>query len=215
MIREHTVSEATLRDFYLVLFRHQKKILLFFFAAVITVTLATLMVPEIFRSEAALMVRIGRESVSLDPTATTGQIVSIGGVSRENEINSELEILNSRELAENVVDVIGVDMILNGSNEAPEEGDSVLRKIRYSLRHLMQVSGTALAGIILSNAKHDTADNAIQRDKAVTALMKNMSVGTATKSNIISIAVEMESPDLARNVLSKIIDIYLDMHINV
>ncbi|MGD9973968.1 MAG: GNVR domain-containing protein, partial [Desulfatirhabdiaceae bacterium] len=41
------------------------------------------------------------------------------------------------------------------------------------------------------------------------------SVGTATKSNIISIAVEMESPDLARNVLSKIIDIYLDMHINV
>ncbi len=215
MIREHTVSEANLRDFYQVLFRHQKKILLFFFAVVITVTLATLMFPEIFRSEAALMLRVGRESVSLDPTATTGQVVSISGVSRENEINSELQILNSRELAENVVDAIGVDMILNGSNEAPEAKDSVLRKIRYSLRHLMQVSGTALAGIILSNGEPDISDAAIQRDKAVRSLMKNMSVGAATKSNIITIAVEMESADLARNVLSKIIDIYLDMHINV
>ena len=51
--------------------------------------------PEIYRSDAKLMVRIGRESVTLDPTATTGQVIAVGP-SRESEINSEMEILKSR-----------------------------------------------------------------------------------------------------------------------
>ena len=81
-----------------------------------TVTLGTFLVAEIYKSEARLLVRIGRESVSLDPTATTGQVISVGQ-SRESEINSELEILKSRELAQKVVDAIGPRAFL----ERPDE----------------------------------------------------------------------------------------------
>src|SRR5690348_14410053 len=63
-----------------------------------------------YESEAKLYVRVGRESVSLDPTATTGQVVSLQD-SREGEVNAIEQLLLARETAEMVVDKLGTDMI--------------------------------------------------------------------------------------------------------
>ena len=57
------------------------------------------------------MVRIGRESVSLPPTATTGQVIPLGQ-SCERGINSKLDILKSRELAQRVVEVLEPQFLL-------------------------------------------------------------------------------------------------------
>jgi len=93
--------ERSLRDFYAIIFRHKWKVILFFFAVVATVAAGTFLAAEVYKAEAKLLVRLGRENVSLDPTATTGQVISIGQ-SRESEMNSEMEILKSRELAEHI-----------------------------------------------------------------------------------------------------------------
>ncbi len=122
-----------MRDFYNVLFRNKRKILVFFFSVMIVVTLGTLLASEVYQSEAELMVRLGRESVTLDPTATMGQVVNIGS-ERENEINSETVILKSRELAEKVVDALGVELILEGPEETLAPGDSLYRIIRHWMR---------------------------------------------------------------------------------
>ena len=115
-IANDSYPQRSLRDFHYILFRHKWKVIVFFLAVMVTVTLGTFLAAEIYRAEAKLLVRIGRENVSLDPTATTGQIISIGQ-SRESEINSELEILKSRELAEKVVDAMGPKAFL----ERPDE----------------------------------------------------------------------------------------------
>ena len=105
IIREQ--KERSLRDICFVLFRHQRKVTWFFLGVFSLVALFTFAVPADYLSEAKILVRLGRESVTLDPTATTsGQVVSISS-RRESEIKSELEILNSRDLAEQVVDAIG------------------------------------------------------------------------------------------------------------
>ena len=75
-VPEERYPERSLRDFLYILFRHKWKVILFFLAVMVTVTLGTFLVAEIYRAEAKLMVRIGRENVSLDPTATTGQVIS-------------------------------------------------------------------------------------------------------------------------------------------
>jgi len=100
-----------MRDFYSILFRHKWKVSVFFLTVMVTVTLGTYLVAEIYRAKATLLVRIGRESVTLDPTAATGQVISLGQ-SRQSEINSELDILRSRELALRVVDAIGPQKFL-------------------------------------------------------------------------------------------------------
>jgi uncharacterized protein involved in exopolysaccharide biosynthesis len=92
------LPENSLRDFYYVIFRHKRKILIFFITVMICTALGTFLGTKIYQSEAKLMVQLGRESVSLDPTATTGQVLNITA-NRENEIKTELDILQSRALA--------------------------------------------------------------------------------------------------------------------
>ena len=90
-----------MRDVFYVFFRHSRPAALAFFAVLVTVSVYVASKPQSYRSEARLMVRLGRESVSLDPTAATGKTVSVSK-SHQNEINSELEIIQSRDLLASV-----------------------------------------------------------------------------------------------------------------
>src|SRR4030067_2390325 len=81
-----------LRDICRVLFRHKRKMLVFFCTTLFLVVVGLIVFPRTYTSSARLLVRMGKESVTLDPTATLNQTVNVEG-SRESEINSELEIL--------------------------------------------------------------------------------------------------------------------------
>ena len=52
------------------------------------VAVKTLLQSPIYRSEAKLLMRLGRETVNLDPTATVGEVVNINR-SYDWEVNSE------------------------------------------------------------------------------------------------------------------------------
>lgn len=110
----------------------------FFLTVMVGVTAFTFLTPETYRSTAKLLVRLGRESVTLDPTATTGPIISVSQ-SRASEIQVELEILQSQELIERLADSLGPDAIcgqvttkqafsgwLGLGTPSPGRGDAVL-----------------------------------------------------------------------------------------
>ena len=106
-------SSVTFVDIYRTLFRHKWKTLFFFFGVFTAVTLVTLQSPKTYRSESELFVRLGRENVTLDPVATLGQETAVAvPMSRENEINSLVEVLQNRTLRERVVDAVGAAVIL-------------------------------------------------------------------------------------------------------
>lgn len=87
------------------------------FGAVIGLAvLAINLVAPTYESEAKLFVRVGRESVTLDPTATTGQTISVYE-SRENEINSVVDVLRSRGILEHIVEKLGPDLIADVPND--------------------------------------------------------------------------------------------------
>ena len=203
-----------MRDFYNVLFRNKRKILVFFFSVMIVVILGTLLASEVYQSEAKLMVRLGRESVALDPTATMGQVVNIGP-ERENEINSETEILKSRELAEKVVDAVGVKLILEGSEDTLSPGDPPLKIVRYWARQAVKLPITLIAGLFTSSDASNPADRLEGREKAILSLMKHLDIEATKKSNIISIGYETNDPQLAHDVVGKLVSFYLEKHINV
>jgi len=183
---------------------------LFFLTVTITVAVGTFLAAEIYRSEAKLLVRVGRESVSLDPTATTGRIINISQ-SRGDEINSELEILKSRELAEKVVDSIGPAAFLNRPDEQlPADGAAreTVRKARREVR-------TAVRGPRSLLERLDLVDPVDDRTEAVLTVMKNLEIDVSKNSNIISISYEAQSRELARDVIAKLIDLFLEKHIAV
>ncbi|MHC4248002.1 MAG: Wzz/FepE/Etk N-terminal domain-containing protein, partial [Planctomycetota bacterium] len=178
-------GQWTSRDVAGVLFRRKGATFAFFTAAGVAVAAYVVLAPEVYRSEAKLLVKIGRESVALDPTATTGRIISVAR-SRMNEINSELEILRSRDLAEGVVDALGPERILRPGARPGRMG-----------------------------ADGDAGAGALRREKAVRAVLDALDISVVKDSNVIAASFEAADPELAREVLRKLMALYLDRHIAV
>ena len=122
--------EKNLRDIYYVVFRHKWKVVRFFIAVVALVAIVSVLSPKIYRSEGELLIKIGRESVGLSPTVEPNKIVEMAaGAQRENEFNSELAILQNRALIGQVVDTVGVDAVLRGTEKNGGGLGSILQKI--------------------------------------------------------------------------------------
>lgn len=191
--------QNSLRDFVRVLFRHKWQMMVFFLATVGTVTLMTWAAPHFYRSEAKVMVRLGRESVTVDPTATTiGPIVPVSRT-RESEIQTELEILNSQTVARKVVEKIG-----------PDAFEAAMSKVQHPVKRW-------LAGIIPSPSSAGTGPAVDPKEKATSALQAGLKIERTggRESNVIAIRYQAPDPQFAQNVLATTIKVYLDEHMSV
>jgi capsular exopolysaccharide synthesis family protein len=200
----------SLRDLYYVFFRHKWKMILFFFAIIITVIVVTFLGAEVYRSNAKLLVRLGRESVTLDPTATTGQIINVSQT-MQSQINSELQILGSQELVEKLVDSIGAETFLTYSDEDLSVGD----KTRGTVRIIRQKVRNTVKGARNLLKRWDLVESVDDRDRVVLGIMQNLWVEAQKDSSVISISYKARSPKLAQQVVAEIIDLYLEKHIAV
>jgi len=205
---DEKIPERSLRDIYYILFRQKWKVLLFFLTVFITVTIGTYLTQETYRSEAKLLVRLGRENVSLDPTATTGQVISVGQ-NRENEIKSELDILKSQDLVEKVVDTIGPAVFLNDPEEAPKKGASSRSAISEITQNLRLALGEVMGP--LKSLFRSLSD----RERAILLMMKDLEIEAVKNSNTISVSFEAGNQELAKGAIDKLIDFYLEKHVNV
>src|SRR5690242_19346915 len=86
-------SSSSLRDGCRIFFRQRRKIAWVFCSIVLVVVGVLALWPRTYRSEAKLFVRLGRENMAIDPTATLGQPSTLTmPASRENELNSLVEM---------------------------------------------------------------------------------------------------------------------------
>ncbi len=152
----------------------------------------TALAPMYYGSEAKIFVRLGHESVALDPTATTtGQTVSVQDL-RETELNSVFEMLTSRMILEGIVDHFGPAFVLgtNDPQELPLRDPTLLDK----LNPLTTYS---------------------RRDEAIQTLAKRLSVTNAKKSDVITIFCEGQTPESASAIVQQAIDLARDSHTRV
>ena len=127
--------------------------------------------PRTYRSEARFYVRPWLQSVAQDPAISNVQAFAIQE-SREVEVNSIVEVLKSRGLAEQVVDKLGPEKVLGDAEtqlKLPEEMTAADKLGRTKVR-----------------------------EKAVTALLQSIAVYSPRKSTVIDINYEAESPDMPR-----------------
>ena len=155
-----------------------------FIATAGAAVLAMIFLPKSYVSEAMIFVKLGRETVSLDPTATTGSTISVLDT-RDNEINSIRDMLYSRGLVEEVVDRIGPDVILGEAELSAEtkERDSLEKDYLNS-----------------------------PRQKAIKTLTQDTYVVSSRKSSVLIVHVEAASPELAQRIVKEYLDVYQVMH---
>jgi uncharacterized protein involved in exopolysaccharide biosynthesis len=197
---------------YEALVRHRGKCALFFIVAMGGAVLVTCLMARTYRSEAKLLVRLGRENATLDPTVMSPtDSSSVIPQSREDEINSIAELLHSRVLMEQVVDALGPAVILGTeARPAPVSASSESSVAAYAPPQSVRL--VAAAGDVNFAAPAKRGASAADREKAIIALKKALDVTPVRKSNIISVSVESESPETAQAVVSKLVQSYLDDH---
>jgi uncharacterized protein involved in exopolysaccharide biosynthesis len=177
--------------------RYWRRAAVVFAAAAFIALVGTLLMPRHYYSEARLFVRFGREN-QVDPTASGGQMVSLYE-SRESEINSLLEILRSRAILDRVVEELSPEFILYG-----RQVESRKSKVES------QASATGPSTFDLRPTTHTkTHQLAIQR------LGKMLSIGAPRKSNIIMVSCKANRPEVAQQIVAKLVAVYQEEHVRV
>jgi polysaccharide chain length determinant protein (PEP-CTERM system associated) len=106
MNTEATTS-ISIRDFLHVVFKRKIQILLFFGATVSIVAIGTLITKPTYEATSQILVKIGRENLYVPTVPTSNNSRPIIRFNREEQINTEIEILKSRFLAEKVMESLG------------------------------------------------------------------------------------------------------------
>lgn len=207
---EETTQQGSLRDFYYVLFRHKWRIIIFFLVVMAATTVAVVFTTDKYKSKAKLLMRLGRENVTLDPTATTGTIIPVRP-SLESEMNTELEIIQSQQIAEMVVDSIGAEALIYREHPVADSNGSMIAKIRIPF-DILAKRIRQLKARSDGNGSTITSD---KRDDAIRMVMTNLQVETKQIGNTINLVYKSQNPLLAQEVLNKVIESYLEKHIAV
>jgi len=136
------IKRSSLRDFLHVLFKRQHQILLFFFITVATVAVGTFMAKPVYEAKAQILVKIGRQNLYIPPNSTSGQVINFN---RDNQVNSEIELLKSRSLSEKVVKSLGHENIYKDIDHK----DAVLK-----FQNSLSVDGIKKSDVIVVSFKH-------------------------------------------------------------
>ncbi|GAB5402419.1 MAG: exopolysaccharide biosynthesis protein [Aureliella sp.] len=213
-------SPVTLLDILSSIFRYKWRaafVTLLMFAIVVA---SIVLYPKRYQSEAKLFVRLGRGSASLDPAAI-GQTISIQE-SRETEMNSITDLLQSRALAENIVAEVGPERLLKKYAWIERTLESTIDRVSEAAGPLLGSDEEIPELTIVEDSDPPSPSDSAEPlsvperkrfELAVKEVQSNLKVDSPKRSTTISIAFRARQPELAQDVVRSAIKQYRDMHI--
>jgi len=175
----------SLRDFLYIVFKRKIQIFTFFCSTVFVVTLITLLWKPIYEASSQILVKVGRENVYVPAGGNMNPVVR---VDREEQRNSEIEILKGRSLAKEVVKAIGPKVIYKDLS--------------------VKESGTRGA---LENAN----PREMLLNKATQILQNELEIKGIKKANVIEVSFKHHNPRMAATVVNGLVKFFLDRHLEV
>jgi uncharacterized protein involved in exopolysaccharide biosynthesis len=181
-------GSLTLRDLLAIGFRHRRLMVISFLTIFSGAIVAALLQPNQY--DAGMKILVKRERVDPVITAETSALPQFALQVTEEEANSEVELLKSRDLLEKVA--VACDL----------------------QRQVNSAASRVLAAISGPTEPRDVETNAgIAR--AVRRLAKDLRVEVVKKTNLIAVNYESPNPQLAARVLGTLADVYLEKHLAV
>ncbi len=169
---EQQNQESSLRDFLVVLFKQKYTVLIVFFVVVATVTIGSFLLPRTYEAKSSLLVKFGREYIY---RSEVGERVSDSRPSiplnQEEVINSEIQILTSRDLIEKVITSIKVENIYPEMVKNPSKGITPLEAAILQFGKKLSVEGIKKSNVIQISFQHKDPHLAA---KAVNLLVESM-----------------------------------------
>jgi uncharacterized protein involved in exopolysaccharide biosynthesis len=187
------VADNGTRDILNVLFKHQRKIVATFLLIVGGVALYTFLSTPLYEATASLLIKVGREYVYRPEVGEEKPQLQLN---REDLVNSELEILTSRDLAAVVIDRVGIDNIYPGLDKPPP---------LLSLATLRGFIDSAIAWY--EGRPQQTAENS-KMERATRIFIGSLKVEAIPKSNVVKVQFRHPDPDMASQTVNTLVDSY-------
>jgi uncharacterized protein involved in exopolysaccharide biosynthesis len=178
--REWEEGSSSLRDFLTIVFKRRRLIISFFLTTVVVTALATFLVPPTYEATAAILIKKASAEMPLIPTASSQLIIS---QVTEEDLNSEMTILKSRQAIEDTLHGLGVDE--SWRHEGP-----------------LQRARATVAGLL-------GASHLSYFDEMVLQLEKKIEVRPIRKSNVLEISYRHTDPEWATRVVQGLTERYL------
>jgi uncharacterized protein involved in exopolysaccharide biosynthesis/Mrp family chromosome partitioning ATPase len=200
----------TPREIARIFFRHARKMALFFGVVVVLTLVVIALYPRSYLSQSKLFIQVGRETVALDPTATTGQTMLLQKT-QVNEINSALDILTSDEVRRRVVEMVGAARILDdepSGGDADSGAESRMTRMQNAKTQFWKWLDPVLMNLRLK-------DPASEVDLAMRRMGRGVRVWAPKESTIITVTYRAASPELAHDVVEAVTKAFLEQHLRL
>lgn len=168
---------TTLRDLLHIVFKRKVHLLGFMGITLCAGFLFTLTMKSSYEAISQILLKIGRENLYVPELPTSGNLSPLVRYDREEQINSEIQILTSRTLAEKVVKSLAPNAIFRDLNAEGIEGFTL--------------------------------------ESALLKFEKALKVEEINKSNVIEVSFKHPDPQMAANIVNKLVDLYLERHIDI
>jgi uncharacterized protein involved in exopolysaccharide biosynthesis len=172
--------QISIRDTLTILFKRRMLIIAFAVPVMILVVAAGLLRSPVYMVKATLLVK-ARAEIPLAPTESPLIISQVS----PKQINSEIEILKSRKLLEEVLEILSVDEV--------QQQESFVGRSKVAIKNLLgqpQLSPF---------------------DEMVLHLQRQLQIRPLQKTNAIQIAYESEDPDWAVRVVQTLTERFLEL----
>src|ERR1700676_5751254 len=165
----------TLRDIATPLFRHSKLVLVIFLGLVLVTIVGIILLPKAYEAKMKILVKRERVDAAVSPVRDAA-LPNRGDVTEE-ELNSEVELLKSRDLLEKVVLACNLQEL-----QSDHFGD-----------RLLPAAATGAAG--------DGQDSDKKISQAVVALENKLQIEPLKKTDLIQVTYSSPAPQLPARVL--------------
>lgn len=192
-------AKIAVHDVLQTVFRHRRKMSFVFFMVSIPVMVWTLLATEIYQSEAEVIVRPGREYLPLDPTALDSALPSPEFF---EIVNAEKAVITSKHVMGNVVDVLGLEMVLRSAHPS------------WTSKAKKWIGFGAAGGAAKKDAGKSAEVLALEaQDKGMRKISDGL--GVHAEGSTISLTFNSDDPDVAQTVLDTVVSEYLARHIEI
>jgi len=186
MIPQGNTPKREVREYLIILLRRKWTVVHCFWITTVLVTAGSFLLPPKYEAQGKVLLHRGR--VDLPVTSAKTSQVPPKEVTEE-DLNSEVEILTSRPLREEVVRRLNLGL---------DEEEGLLRDLNRWLRSVL--------------VRLSLLEPLTDEQRAILDFEKKLDVSVVRKSNIITVTYSHSKPDRTAAVINTLVDLYMDRH---
>jgi uncharacterized protein involved in exopolysaccharide biosynthesis len=152
LYRKERAPIGGLREFLTVLFKHKYTILVVFSLSVLIGLVVSFLLPPTYEARSTVLIKVGREYISSPEVGNTRALLSL---EQQEVLNSEIQILSSRELIEKVVTLLKVETLYPKLAKKPTSKISPRESSILQVEKHLAISGVKKSNVIEVSFQHE------------------------------------------------------------